>query len=66
MLRKIISNFFKPKKTNKILLGRWNNKGTEIKNIYANHDHCGDTICKDPKSVSTYIKKEISKVKNNK
>ena len=59
MFRNIFNKIFKSTNNNKILLGRWNNQGNEIKNIYANHDHCGDIICKDPKIVSTYIKKEI-------
>ena len=42
-----------------IILGRWGNSGTEIKNIYANHDHCGDIICKNPKDVKKIIKKEL-------
>ena len=45
------------KKETKILLGRWGNHGKDIKNIYANHDHCGDTICKDPKIVKSLIEK---------
>tara|TARA_B110000483_G_scaffold208142_1_gene253549 strand:+ start:529 stop:705 length:177 start_codon:yes stop_codon:yes gene_type:complete len=46
------------KKETKILLGRWGNHGKDIKNIYANHDHCGDTICKDPKIVKRLIEKK--------
>ena len=60
MFRYIINKIIKPKESNKILLGRWTNQGTEIKNIYANHDHCGDIICKDPKEVTSFIKKELS------
>lgn len=61
MIRTLIHNLVKLKKNNDILLGRWNNKYSDIKNIYANHDHCGDIICKDPIKVSKYIQKIISK-----
>ena len=52
----------------KVLLGRWGNSGKDIKNIYANHDHCGDIICKDPKIVQNIIKdnKDILLSKINK
>ena len=53
-----IKNLFK-KTDNKIILGRWGNTGNDIKNIYANHDHCGDIICKNPKKVTELIKSEI-------
>ncbi len=53
---------FKKNET-KILLGRWGNHGKDIKNIYANHDHCGDIICKDPKIVKNLIEK--NKLKKN-
>ena len=33
------------------------------KNIYANHDHCGDIICKNPKIVRELIKNEIKYIK---
>ena len=52
----LFKKIFKKKET-KILLGRWGNHGKDIKNIYANHDHCGDTICKDPKIVKSLIEK---------
>ena len=64
---KVITNFknlFKKTDT-KIILGRWGNTGNSIKNIYANHDHCGDIICKNPKIVTEFIKNEI-KNKNEK
>ena len=57
MLRKL-RNLFK-KTDSKIILGRWGNTGDNIKNIYANHDHCGDIICKNPKEVTELIKNEI-------
>lgn len=57
-------NLFK-KTENKIILGRWGNIGDDIKNIYANHDHCGDIICKNPKTITEFVKKEI-KIPNNK
>ena len=59
MLRRL-KNLFKKTDT-KIMLGRWGNKGSNIKNIYANHDHCGDIICKNPKDVKEIIKKELKK-----
>ena len=40
------------------LLGRWGNSGKEIKSAYANHDHCGDIICKNPLEVVQLIKKD--------
>ena len=59
-----IRNLFKKTDT-KTILGRWGNTGNDIKNIYANHDHCGDVICKNPKEVAELIKNEI-KNKNEK
>ena len=53
-----IRNLFKKTDT-KTILGRWGNTGNDIKNIYANHDHCGDIICKNPKEVTELIKSEI-------
>ena len=33
----------------RIPLGRWNLKDDPgIKSLFANYDHCGDKICKDP------------------
>ena len=55
---------FNKKPNYNVILGRWGNYGTEIKNIYANHDHCGDIICKNPKDVKNIIKSELKK-KNN-
>ena len=60
MIRNIFKKIFQ-KKENKILLGRWNNNGKEIKSIYANHDHCGDIICKDPKELTKIVKKELTR-----
>ena len=59
----LLKNIFKKKET-KILLGRWGNHGKDIKNIYANHDHCGDIICKDPKIVKNIIDKKHFLEKN--
>lgn len=58
----MLKNLFK-KTDNKIILGRWGNIGNDIKNIYANHDHCGDVICKNPKEITALINKEINKKK---
>lgn len=47
-------------------LGRWHitdNNG--IKSVLANSDHCGDTICKDPKVVSEFVKREIEAFKKD-
>ena len=52
-----LKNLFKRTDT-PIMLGRWGNKGSNIKNIYANHDNCGDIICKNPKKITEFIKKE--------
>tara|TARA_B100001564_G_scaffold320302_1_gene298156 strand:- start:4475 stop:4648 length:174 start_codon:yes stop_codon:yes gene_type:complete len=52
-----LKNLFKRTDTT-IMLGRWGNKGSNIKNIYANHDNCGDIICKNPKKITEFIKKE--------
>ena len=57
MIKRFLQNIFK-KKENKILLGRWGYNGKDIKNIYANHDHCGDIICKDPKMIKKLIQKK--------
>ena len=53
-----------PKET--ILLGRWNrNHCANIKNIFSNYDHCGDTICKDPREITRLINKEkLIKLRN--
>ena len=53
MLR-LISNLFKPQV--KPVLGRWNTEHCHnIKSVLANYDHCGDSICKDPKEVKKFI-----------
>jgi hypothetical protein len=64
---KLFKNYMK-KNEPQTLLGRWGNSGKDIKNIYANHDHCGDIICKDPKIVQDIIKsnKNILSTKINK
>ena len=67
MFQRLI-NFFTKK--NNTLLGRWKNNKTLgeqlIHNLYANHDHCGDTICKNPKIVQEIIKTEITGITNKK
>ena len=51
---RIIVNFFKP--PTKQALGRWNIEHCHnIKSVLANYDHCGDSICKDPKEVKKFI-----------
>lgn len=50
-----------------IMLGRWKiNESASIKNIYANHDHCGDIICRTPIEMTKQINKELKNVKKNK
>ena len=55
--------FFKPMlKCESKLLGRWNLKNCSVKEgisaLYANTDHCGDSLCGNPKEVSS-VKGEI-------
>ena len=39
---KLLKKFIFRKNTNKpVLLGRWNYSKQNLKNIYANYDHCG-------------------------
>ena len=56
----ILKKLFR-RRDNKIMLGRWGNTGNNIKNIYANHDNCGDLICKNPSKLAKIIKKEVKK-----
>ena len=58
---RFISNLLKSEK--QPLLGRWGKYGVDIKGIYANYDHCGDTICKNPKLVSDFVKENTKKNK---
>ena len=64
MFKKFINSL--SQNNNKILLGRWNRSGNDIKNIYANHDNCGDIICKDPKLVKNLINRELTIKNKNK
>ena len=62
---KILKKFiiFSPEK--KTLLGRWNrNNNVTVTSSLSNYDHCGDTICKDPKEVQKLIKLELDKSKS--
>lgn len=67
MLRNLQKYFKTGRWTNNTLLGRWNNNKSLdeqlINNLYANHDHCGDIICKNPKIVQDIIKTEITNKK---
>ena len=59
------------KSSNKITkLGRWDHrisgKDKYIRASWANSDHCGDSICKDPVEVQKYIDYEVLKVKKEK
>ena len=46
------------KKNEKVIqLGRWSYENANLKADYANHDHCGDIICKDPLILKNTIKK---------
>ena len=55
MIKYLKKIFLNQTPSNTILLGRWKNESQNIKNIYANHDHCGDIICKNPKNIKKYI-----------
>lgn len=59
MLYKLLQRFVFIK--NNKFLGRWNINETEkqknFKITWANYDHCGDIICKDPKKVKEIINK---------
>lgn len=46
-----ILNILKKNNNYQTKLGRWNYENVNFKIDYANHDHCGDKICKDPKLV---------------
>ena len=58
----VIRNLFKKistkPKDNKILLGRWGHTNPNLKSHFANHDNCGDKICKDPIQLKNNIKNE--------
>ena len=59
MLNRILRLFI-PKE--EMMLGRWNTREcSNIKNIMANYDHCGGTICKNPKEITNLVEKELSK-----
>ena len=56
MFKKVFNLFVKVEKP---ILGRWSLKSCEeistcINSVYQNRDHCGDTICKEPKKASEY------------
>ncbi len=59
----IIKNIFSIIKTVQLPLGRWARNSDRVKSIYANSDHCGDIICKNPKEITALINKEINKKK---
>ena len=64
MLTKILRRSIFTKKVTEInKLGRWNtikdNNFMEKTMDWANHDHCGDIICKNPKEFNNFIKNEI-------
>ena len=60
LMKRTFDMFFK---TNIIKLGRWehrnNPRTNEIKLLLANHDHCGDRVCGNPKQ----IKKSVENIK---
>ena len=60
MLRRL---FFR--EPSKISLGRWEHRlgdtQKNIKMVWANSDHCGDTVCGDPK----HIKDTINQINSN-
>jgi len=53
------------RRTNDVKLGRWehrlNNNQKDLKAIWANSDHCGDVLCKDPKVVKNLIDSQKQK-----
>ena len=60
----MLRRFFSGKSSKLPLLGRWDQKiSPEIKSIWANYDHCGDSICKDPMEVQKHIDDELLKIK---
>ena len=59
MIKRIIQNFSFTKESNPIKLGRWSYDNANLKAHFANHDNCGDIICKDP----TVLKNTISQEK---
>ena len=65
MLRNLVKkglSFLSKTQDKKVPLGRWNTSDNNgIKSVLANSDHCGDTICKDPKLVSKFVKMEVEK-----
>ena len=53
MFRSLLKIFKEQPKTR---LGRWNLKNnSEITNTFANYDHCGDIICKNPKEITNSV-----------
>ena len=62
----VLIDLFKTKAPAK-LLGRWNLKKCTVKEsvsaLYANTDHCGDSLCGNPKQINEE-KKKISLLKS--
>ena len=66
MIRNIIKWITNKNQPNKIKLGRWSYENSGLKSHFANHDHCGDIICKDPISLKKNINSENNFKKNDK
>ena len=79
MFIRLLSRIFREHREPKLPLGRWalcyEQKGAqaEMKNVFANYDHCGDILCHDPKQIKNDIntihynsKNDSSKMENDK
>lgn len=64
MIRNILTKIM-PKKDNPIKLGRWAYDNSRLKAHFANHDHCGDIICKNPILLKKTIENENKLIKKN-
>ena len=57
----VLRNLFKNNKSSgQLPLGRWALNNENVKSLYANSDHCGDTICGNPSKVKTFVYEENS------
>lgn len=60
-----IRNFFVPKNAKPIILGRWAPGNEKIKSVFASSDHCGDSICGNPKKIVEIMKSDDKKKPKN-
>ena len=57
----VLRNLFRTNKSSgQLPLGRWALNNENVKSLYANSDHCGDTICGNPSKVKTFVYEENS------